>query len=123
MLDVVDAVEGTLASDLVEPDRFVGARVVVDRGLAGDSWAMADTGRSGSLPAAFAFRCSAIISRRAFLLATPVVRAAGATLAVCVLCKAAFGLLVSRSRAVFDFASSVAEMAAAFSGHVFAKVQ
>lgn len=118
-----DAVDAVLASVLAGPEGPDGARLVADLGLAGDSCAMADTGLSGSLPAALAFLCSAIISRRAFLLATPPVRAAGAALAVCELCKAAFGLFGSRSSAVFDFASSVAEIAIALSGQVFANVQ
>ena len=77
--DAVEALDATRISGRETVDMFEGTRlapftVVPALGLAGDSCAIAEFGRSGSLPAAFAFRCSAIISRNAFRLATPVVR-------------------------------------------------
>lgn len=126
--DTVDAVDTTRVSGFFELCRFEGARVVLlrlvfARGLAGESCAIAELGRSGSSPAAFAFRCSAIISRRALRLAAPVALAVVAALLACEVCRDAFGLFESFSSAVFDFGSSVDIIAFAFSGQLLANVQ
>jgi hypothetical protein len=84
---------------------------------------MAEFGRSGSLPAALAFRCSAIISRSAVRLAAPVARDVEVACELVEACRAAFGLFESLSSAVFDFGSNVDEIAVALSGQLFANVQ
>jgi hypothetical protein len=121
--DAFDAIR--LDSGRVELDKFEGpldALPTFVLGLEGDICAIAEFGRSGSLPAAFAFRCSAIISRNAFRLAAPV----ALEVVVALLTDAwrvAFGLFESRSRAVFDLGSRLDMIAFALSGQPFAKVQ